>query len=538
MRGFEMQMSYRWRAILRGFWPGYAVGLTSVALVSALIGLLMERISIPNVSMFYLIAVLVTATVFGSGSAILASVLAFLAFNWFFVEPRYSFTIANPEEWVALLLFLLTAIVTGQLAAGQHRRARQAEQRERESAVLYDVVRLVSDPDLGHALDGVAGRLRQELGLAAVAIELPGNGDFPARAVSGDADALPPAHSVSRTPAELLSEGVSPSPSKRGAPGRWIKVMPPRPPGLRTARPTSGVHLVPVKSQDRPVGVLLLAHSPDAPEFNPAEDRLLSTVAAQLGLAIERRRLRREATEAEVLRNTDELKTALLNAVSHDLRTPLASIMASGGSLLEKDVQWTEQEKDAFAGAIVREAGRLNRIVGNLLDLSRIEAGSLRPELDWYPIESLVDDVLGRLRPATAQHRIVLDIQKELPPVKLDYVQIDQVLSNLIENAAKYSPAGGDIRIAARRDGDVVRIEVADQGPGILAKDVHQLFKQFHRLDSTGPRPKGTGLGLAVARGLVEAHNGKVWVERAPGGGANFVFTLPLIREEDPFVAG
>lgn len=538
MWGIEMEMAYRWRAVLRGLWPGYVVGLTSVALVSVLIGLLMERISIPNVSMLYLIAVLVTATAFGSGPAILASVLAYLAFNWFFVEPRYSFTIANPSEWVALLLFLLTAIVTGQLAAGQHRRARQAEQRERESAVLYDVVRLVSDPDLNLALDGVAGRLRQELRVVAVAIELPGNGDALTRAVSGDAGMLPPAYHVSRTPTELLAQGEAPSPGKRGAPGRWIRVVPPRPPGSGKSGAPASVHLVPVKSQDRPVGVLLLAHAPDAPEFNPAEDRLLSTVAAQLGLAIERRRLKREATEAEILRNTDELKTALLNAVSHDLRTPLASIMASGGSLLEKDVQWTEQEKDAFAGAIVREAGRLNRIVGNLLDLSRIEAGSLRPELDWYPIGSLVDDVLGRLRPATAQHRIVIDVQKELPPVQLDYVQIDQVLSNLIENAAKYSPAGGEIRISARRDGDVVRMEVADQGPGIPAEAVHQLFKPFHRLDSTGPRPKGTGLGLAVAKGLVDAHNGKIWVERAPGGGANFVFTLPLIREEDSPVAG
>ncbi len=524
----------RWQRIVRVQWAGYVAALAAVALVSGAIGLILAYISIPNISMLYLIAVLASATAFGSGPAILASVAAFLTFDWFFVEPPHTFTIANPSEWLALLLLLLTALITGQLAAGQRRRARQAEQREREAVVLYDVVRLVGAPDLKSALNAVAERLRRELHLVAVAIELMDNHDTTVREVVGDAEAV---RVMSSMPTELLSEGEAPSRERRAAPGRWVRVVPPHLPGVAPRAGDEDVHVVPVKSQGQSAGTILLAHPPGAPDFDPADDRLLSAVATQLGLAVERRRLRREATEAEALRRTDELRTALLNAVSHDLRTPLASIMASAGSLLQKDVPWTEGERDQFAGAIERESGRLNRIVGNLLDLSRIQAGSIRPELDWYDLRALVDDVLGRLRPITAQHHLVIDVQKDLPPVPLDYVEIDQVISNLIENAVKYSAAGTEIRISARRDGEEVRVEVADRGPGIPPEALPLLFKPFSRVEGEGPRPKGTGLGLAVARGLVEAHGGRIWAENRRGGGAEFAFSLPLSPHSQPLVA-
>lgn len=385
------------------------------------------------------------------------------------------------------MLFLLTALITGQLAAGQRRRARQAERREREAVVLYDVVRLVGDPDLKGALNAVAERLRRELDLLAVAIEVIDDGDTTVRIVVGDAEAV---RTMSSMPTELLSEGEAPSRERRAAPGRWVRVVPPHIPGAARRAGHGDVHVVPVKSQGQRAGTILLAHPLDAPEFESADDRLLSAVAAQLGLAIERRRLRREATEAEALRRTDELRAALLNAVSHDLRTPLASIMASAGSLLQKDVPWTEEERDQFAAAIERESGRLNRIVGNLLDLSRI--------------------------------------QKELPPVPLDYVEIDQVLSNLVENAVKYSPPGTEIQISAQRHGEEIWIEVADCGPGIPVEAMPLLFKPYRRLEGEEPRPKSTGLGLAVARGLVEAHGGRIWAENRRDGGAKFIFTLPL----------
>jgi two-component system, OmpR family, sensor histidine kinase KdpD len=292
------------------------------------------------------------------------------------------------------------------------------------------------------------------------------------------------------------------------------------------------VRLVPVRADDRRVGALLLVVAAGSPRFDQTADRLLSAVAGQLGLAIERSRLRQDANQAEILRRTDELRRALLNAVSHDLRTPLASIMASAGSLQQEDVVWTQEERQDFAQAIVDQAQRLNRIVGNLLDLSRIEGGSLRPDKGWYDVGALVDEVLGRLRPQTAHHSIVTHIPDDLPAVSLDYVEIDQVLSNLIENATRYAPAGTEIQVGVQRANGEVRVAVEDHGPGVPPSAMQHLFDPFYRVASGTPRPAGLGLGLAVAKGLVEAHGGRVWVENRAGGGARFTFSLPLSRED------
>ena len=509
---------------------GYAGALGAVALVSGFIGLVIARMNVANISMLYLIAVLASAAAFGIGPAIAASVAAFLTFDWFFIEPLHKLTVDDPAEWLSLVLFLVTAVITGSLAGQQRRRARQAEHREREAVVLYDVVRLMSDPDLNQALQAVAERLRSELRLVAVAIDV-GEDWLPAkRAVAGDPKALPPANISAQGPSEMLVGGSVPTGVRAGMPGRWVRVVPPHSPVVDTID-GHHLHVVPVQSGDRRVGVLTLAHPSEAPEFSGEDDRLLSAVAAQVGLAVERRQLRRDATEAEILRRTDELKTALLNAVSHDLRTPLASIMASAGGLLQENVNWSDEERKDFARAIEHEARRLNQLVGNLLDLSRIEAGSLQLEKGWYDLSVLIDEVLGRLRPLTRRHKVVVDIPEDLAPVALSYVEIDQVLSNLIENATKYAPAGTEIRVSARRQGDEVRVEVSDQGPGIPPSALSRIFEPFYRVSRGRSQPKGTGVGLAVVKGLVEAHGGRIWVENRPEGGATFTFTLPMAGE-------
>ena len=516
-----------WLRLIRDRWVGYAGALAAVAFVSVVIGVVIGRTNIANISMLYLIAVLASAAAFGLGPAIVASVAAFLTFDWFFIEPIHKFTVDDPAEWLSLILLLVTAVITGSLAGEQRRRARQAAQREREAVVLYDVVRLMGDPDLSQALQAVAERLRSELHLLAVAIDVSGDWRSAKRAVAGDPNALPPADISAQTPSEMLVGAGAPTGVRAGMPGRWVRVVPPH---SRVVDATDGrhLHVVPVQSGDRPVGVLTLAHPNDALEFSGADDRLLSAVAAQVGLAVERRQLRRDATEAEILRRTDDLKTALLNAVSHDLRTPLASIMASAGGLLQENVSWSDEERKEFARAIEHEARRLNQLVGNLLDLSRIEAGSLQLEKGWYDLGVLVDEVLGRLRPLTRQHQVVVDIPEDLEPVPLSYVEIDQVLSNLIENATKYASTGTEIRLSARREGDEIRVEVSDQGPGIPPEALSHLFEPFYRVSRGRSQPKGTGVGLAVARGLVEAHGGRIWAENRPEGGARFIFTLPM----------
>jgi two-component system sensor histidine kinase KdpD len=507
--------------------------------VTALLSVVESRFGLPNASMLYLVAVLVTAGTFGSGPAVVASIVAFLAFDWFFVEPRYTFTVASTEEWFALVLFLLTAIVTGQLAAGQRRRSEEAAQREREAVVLYDVVRLLAESTLDRALRAVAEHLLRELGLDAVAIEVADdNGGVAARAEAGDPETLHEIRPIGRLTAQVLTDGAAPTFTQRGHPGRWIRIMPSSPPGLVQTIAGDRLHLVPVVVDAHERGACLLVRPAGSPPFSDADDRLLSAVASQLGLAVERARLQREATSAEILRGADELKTALLHAVSHNLRTPLASIIAFSGSLRQTDVSWTDSERQEFAVAIEQEAQRLNRIVGNLLDLSRMEAGGLRPEKSWYDLGALIDDVLGRMRPILATHPLAVDVPETLPPVLLDYVEIDQVLSNLLENAARYTLPGAEIQIAVHANGDSVQVDVDDRGPGIPAAVLTGLFEPFYQGAAARARSGGTGLGLAVSRGLVQAHGGKIWAENRRDGGARFSFTLPLLPETEPAMAG
>ncbi len=227
-----------------------------------------------------------------------------------------------------------------------------------------------------------------------------------------------------------------------------------------------------------------------------------------------------DAIEAEVQRRSDELRRALLNSVSHELRTPLASIVASAGSLRQSDVEWSEGEQAEFAQAIEDEALRLNRLVGDLLDLSRIESGTLRPEKGWYDVGALIDDVVGRLR-SSSDRQVDVAVQDDLPPVSLDYVEIDRVLTNLIEHAIGRAPNGNAIAVRACIEGEALRIDVIDSGPVVEDAVLARLFEVF-------ARPDAVGFGLAVARGLVEAHGGQIWAANRAEHGLQVSFTLPL----------
>jgi two-component system sensor histidine kinase KdpD len=515
---------------VRTWLTGYIAALGAVAIVSLFIGFVLGRVNLANSSMLYLLAVLATAAAFGRGPAVFASVAAFLVFDWFFVEPLHQFTVADPEEWLSLVLFMLTATVTGQLAAGQRQRARQAEQREREAVVLYDVVRLMGEADLEQALGAVAERLRIELHLPALGVEYWRPTGEQVRLGAGDPTALKSLQVRSAAPSRVLQSGRAASTGEHAAPGRWVRIVPPERASAE-AFSSSDAHknkidIVPIKVGDRRIGALLLVHPTE--RFEVTQNRLVSAAATQIGLAVDRDRLHQELMEAEILRRTDQLRAALLNAVSHDLRTPLATIMASAGSLQQRDVQWTDAEAQGFAQAIEEEAEHLNRLVGNLLDLSRIEGGSLRPDKSWHDLGALVEDVLGRLKPLTQHHRINNSVPTDLPPVWLDSVEIGEALYNLVENAAKYSPPETEIGVAVRRDAKMIEVAVSDRGRGIPPGALPHLFDPFYRAIDGAPRPQGLGLGLAVVKGLVEAHGGHVSAENRAGGGARFAFTLPI----------
>ena len=510
--------------------PGYLSALGAVTLVTLFIGLVVGRVNLANVSMLYLFAVLATAVAFGRGPAIFASVAAFLIFDWFFVEPFHQFTVADPQEWISLLLFMLTATITGQLAARERQRRREAEQREREALILYDVVRLMSESPLEDALQSVAERLRSELRIPALAVDFWRQTGEAVRVGAGN-DALLKTHQHTGSPTRVLHTGRAASAREHAAPGRWVRIVPPA--RIAPSETSASVDVVPIKVDERRIGELVLFHARNVDQtFDSIDNRLVSAAATQIGLAVDRERLHRESTESEILRRTDELRSALLNAVSHDLRTPLAAIMASAGSLRQEDVAWSDQDRRGFAEAIEEEAEHLNRLVGNLLDLSRIEGGSLKPDKSWHDLGALVEDVLDRLRPALARFRLRVSVPADLPPVWLDPVEIGQALYNLVENATKYARPATDLSIDIRQDASTggVEVSVSDCGPGIPPAELPHVFDPFHRAIDTasGPRPGGLGLGLAVVKGLVEAHGGRVWAENRAGGGARFTFALPL----------
>jgi two-component system sensor histidine kinase KdpD len=484
--------------------------IAGVAAISVVIGLIQARIDIPNLSIIYLLVVMFCAVTSGWWNALGAAVLAFLAYDFFFVEPRYTFTIRDPEEWLALVIFLVVAAVTSNLAARERARRDQASRQARTATLLYDLSQALAHADQTSGLRAVAERLLSEFGLDGVVISR-----------AHDDATLDPLVAVGKADAALGSQPagrVFSAPGGPDRPGRWIVVK------ARDERRRAPVANFPLRTEGRQIGMLRLVGRSTG--FADDETHVLATIADRLALDFEQAALRKEANRAEVLRRTDELRSALLSSVSHDLRTPLAAIKASAESLLQDDVPWSEEDRQGFAAAIVREPDRLNRLVANLLDMSRIDGGALRPQRDWYDAGELVREVVSRLSPALQGRRVELSIADSLPPVSIDYLMIDQVITNLLENAVKYTPPGTPIDVRVQRLDDRIRVAVADHGPGIPPGKRATVFDKFYRIDRQS-QIRGSGLGLAVSKGLVEGHDGRIWVEETPGGGATFVFELP-----------
>ncbi|MDE3036375.1 MAG: GAF domain-containing protein, partial [Nitrospirota bacterium] len=297
--------------------------------------------------------------------------------------------------------------------------------------------------------------------------------------------------------------------------------------------PGAGALYLPMVGAHGPVGVLAVRPSRPGRLFDPEQLHLLETFAGQIALAIERVRLAEEAQRAQVLAETERMRNAILSSVSHDLRTPLATVTGAASSLLEGGDQLDVAARQDLANAIYGEAARLDRLVKNLLDMTRLEAGAVQPKKEWHPIEEIVGAALTRLEGRLHGQSVRTQFPPDLPLVHLDGVLIEQVLVNLLENALKYASPGGPIELSAARTDDAVIVEVADRGPGLQPGDEQRVFDKFYR--GSQARKGGVGLGLTICRGIVEAHGGRIWAENRPGGGAAFRFTLPL-EEAQPTV--
>ena len=541
-------------ATLARFIEDSLLAIVGALLVTIFIYVLKLYPRIPNISLVYLLVVLALASTRGLYAAILASVVAFLSFDYFLVPPFYTFTVGKIDEWLALFVFLVTAIITSQLASALRQRAEQARRREHETRILYELVQATNSEEGMDRQLGIIARAVVDVfsswGVRDCEILLPdakgklivqGSASRPLNQakLSPDEEATASWVMAQAQIVELHDVALVPRESAGYAPRAIVRST------ANKERVRRYIRMIPLKMGQKVVGVLCLfmeenprlfalERSLGAERERPnTQSAFFWTFVDQTTAVIERARLRRESLQIEVLRRTDELRAALLSSVSHDLRTPLASIKASASSLLQEDVQWSVEEQRSFVLAIEREADRLNRLVANLLDMSRIEGGALKPEKEWYPIDELIHDVLGRMQPILLNRVVETHLPDDLPPVELDYLQIDQVLTNLIENAIRYTPSDSPIEISVHIDGNQMVISLADRGPGIPPADLERVFDKFYRvLGPAAGRIAGSGLGLAVCKGLVEAHGGRIWAENREGGGAIFRFTLPLGGKE------
>jgi two-component system sensor histidine kinase KdpD len=507
----------------RGRWRGALEGLAALGAASVLAWFLEDSLDIRNASSVYLLAVAAIAIRWGTGYAIATALAAVVTYNFLFVEPRFSFLVGGAEELFTLLLLLFAGIVIGRLAGQQRDRARQAARSEREARALFAISReLATAGNVSGALAPVLSRLALETNMARVWVGIgPTKAQERVAADSAAGTPLPPigTHAVlSRDHAEGIVA--------------WARIHPAattqaREEGARAA--THGqIYRVEVRGGSEIVGSLWAERHATSGDPPLDESRLLAATAEQLGQALHRERLVAQAADLEVARRSDDLKSALLDSVSHDLRTPLATIRATAGSLADSEIDLTDAEQRAAATAIDREAERLNRLVGDLLDMSRIQAGALVPQIDVIPLDELVQPAIDRLRARLAGHRLSVEIPAELPSVRADAVLLDQVVSNLLENAIKHAGDGAPIRVSASAASDGVRLVIEDGGRGVPDSSLPHLFDRFHRVSTAdGPRP-GFGLGLAVVRGLIEAMGGSVVAARGQLGGLAVTVTLPI----------
>lgn len=499
-----------------------AVGVAAIAILES------SAIGIADASPVLLLAVVLVGSRYGTVPAVATAILAVLVYDLFFVEPRFTLVIADPREILDLVLFLVVGVAIGRLAAREAERAREAGARAREAETLFTISRLLATADdLRAAAPGIAARLASEARLERVRI---------VRVVGSRELVL----ADSGIPARLDRPGWILLRTPGDEPARWVRTHPQRLSGGRDAERGTDrgldreldetvLYRVKIEAEGAVLGLVLGARRRADGLPDPGETRLLSLAADQIALAIRREQLAREATDAEIARRSDDLKSALVDSVSHDLRTPLASIRAAAGALLDPAMDWPDADRRAAAATIDAEAERLDRLVRNLLDLGRIEAGALRPHLEVFELADLIEPVLGRARAALGDRPITVELPADLPPVRVDGVLFGEVLANLLENAARYAPPPAPLRIAGRpgTTGRVVELDIEDGGPGVGETNLPRLFRKFERLDQSpvGGR-RGMGIGLSVVHGMMVVMNGQASAERSDLGGLRVRLTM------------
>lgn len=467
----------------------HLAAVVMVAATTVPLFLLREYLSASTLSLLYLIPVLMSTTLLGLSPGLLAGFFAFLAFNYFFLVPYYTFVVNETQDFFALVIFFFVAALISQLVGRAKRNLAAAEAREEEMAQLYELNRALAsvtgvDEILQELADQTLATFRGEYVQVEAASEEQGE----------RSDSLPaPITAQAGVPISSFSpQVVVPLHTARGKLGE-----------IRLWRPKSLLHV---------------------------EELMLQTFAAQGALAVERGQLAQAKTRAHVLEESDRLKSVLLSSVSHELRTPLATIKAAVTSLLEKNVVWKPEARDDLMAVIDEESDHLNHLVGNLLDMTRIEAGALQPNKQWNILSEIIHRVVTLLHRSLGDHKVVVEAPDHLPLAPVDDVQMEQVFHNLFSNSIKYAPPGSTINVRVWADGrENMHVQVTNQGPAVPLEHLDNIFDKFYRVQYA-EKVSGTGLGLSICKGIIEAHGGKIWAENQPEGFA-FRFSIPLTMD-------
>ena len=470
-----------------------AIGLVLVAAGAAL--LLDRYVDLPNIALLFLAPVLLVALWYGLWPALAAVVLASLSYNFLFTTPYYSLRIEQPENVTAIIVFTVVAIITSTLAARSRARTFVARQEAARSAALYSFARKLAgvatmDDLLWAAAHQIASMLKVE-----VVLLLP----------EGESLVLQAAY----PPEDRLSEA-----DLAAATWCWQKDQP----AGRGADTLPGAPrlFLPMRTGRGKLGVVGIRGEIDGPLLTPDQRRLLDALLDQTAVAVERVQLARDVDETRLLAETERLRTALLTSLGHDLKTPLASILGTISSLRSFGALYDDATRDEMLGTAQEEAERLARFLDNLRDMTRLEAGALGSKREPVDLADAAGSALRRVQRLVSGHRVVTDLPPDLPLVRVDFVLFEQTLVNLLENAARYTPKGGAIEIAARHETDGVLVEVRDEGPGIDPDEVDRIFDKFYRGREGAQTTSGTGLGLAVCKGFIEAMGGTIQALRRP----------------------
>jgi two-component system, OmpR family, sensor histidine kinase KdpD len=487
-------------------WLRYIWATLLAAAATGVSSLIFPFISPVNLVIIYLLAVVLSAVYLGRGPAILTSILSVAAFDFFFITPRFSMAVSDTEYLLTFAGLLAVGLIISHLTSLVREQANAAQGREMQTVALYE---LGKDLTVTAKLTDIAKTVITQIGQTFgrdVAIFLP--------------EEHGPLKVYAASPGLVIIDNelaVADWSFQRGqAAGRGTDTLPDASMRYQPLRTTRGV-----------VGVLGVRPADAGHQLSHDQRRTLDTFANQVAMAIERARLAEQARQAEILEITDKLQSALLNSISHDLRTPLVSITGALSSLMDETIKLDAASRRSLVETAYEEADRLNRLVGNLLDMTRLEAGAVRIHKDLCDVQDVIGSALEQLNSRLGKHPVTIDASPELPNISIDFILISRVLVNVIDNAIKYSPPEAPIEIRAQATSGHVEIGVADRGPGIPKEDLTRIFDKFYRVQ----RPDnvtGTGLGLAISRGIIEAHGGFMAAENRPGGGAIIMLALPI----------